>query len=177
MKIKIILSFIAFTFLFAAFGQNNSAIDSLKSIIRTAKADTAKVNCLNALSVQYRNIGDKKMAMQYADSALELAQTLDFKKGIFKSHRNIVHVYAVMGFPPESLENYFANLKIFEEIGNKMSIASCYGNIGIVYEVMGNYPEALTTLLESLDVFEEIDDVEWQTGLFNNLGYLYLDRR
>ena len=53
MNIKIVLSFIAFTIMFGAFGQNNSAIDSLENILKTAKADTVKVNCLNSLSRQY----------------------------------------------------------------------------------------------------------------------------
>jgi len=68
MNIRIILSFIAFTFLFGAFGQNNSVIDSLKSIIRTAKEDTIKVNNLCSLSQEYLIINDLKSSIMPAIS-------------------------------------------------------------------------------------------------------------
>ena len=72
--------------------------------------------------------------MQYAESALVLANTLDYKKGIVDSYNNITIAYMRMGYPPEALENYFTCLKIFEEIGHKGGIASsCYINIGNVY--------------------------------------------
>ncbi len=175
MNIRIILSFIAFTFLFGAFGQNHSVIDSLENILKTAKADTAKVDYMIALSFKYRNIIDFKTALQYADSALELAQTLDYKKGIYESHRKMVLVYAQMGFPPESLEKYFAHLKIFEERGMKRGITSCYHNIGIVYGYMGNYPEALEYHLIALKIAEEIRNKHFIASCYGSIGSVYKD--
>jgi len=152
MNIRIILSFIAFTFMFGAFGQNNSAIDSLESILKTAKADTTKVNCLNALSKQYRIMSEYKMAMQYAESALSLAKTLDYRKGIADSYNKIGNVKKHQGNYPETLKNYCACLKIREEIGDKKGSASAYFWIGTIYEYQSNYPEALKNYCASLKI-------------------------
>ena len=56
----------------------------------------------------------------------------------------------------KALENYFASLKIKEEIGDKKNIANTYGNIGLVYINQGNYPEALKNHFASLKIREEI---------------------
>ena len=40
-------------------------------------------------------------------------------------YNNIGVVYQYMGNYPEALKNYFAALKIFEEIGDKKGIANC----------------------------------------------------
>jgi tetratricopeptide (TPR) repeat protein len=106
MKVKIILSIIALTLIFGAFGQNNSVIDSLENILKTAKADTTKVNCLNSLSSEYMKISDYKMSMQYAESALVLANTLDYKKGIADSYYNIGNTYKNQGKYQEALNLY-----------------------------------------------------------------------
>jgi len=173
MNKRIILTIIAFTFLFGAFGQYNLTIDSLENILKTAKADTVKVDYMNAISFQYRNINDFKTAKQYADSALELAQTLDYKEGIYESHRKMVLVYAQIGFPPESLGKYFAHLKIFDERGLKKGITSCYHNIGIVYGYMGNYPEALEYHLIALKIAKEIRNKHFIASCYGSIGSVY----
>ena len=173
MNIKILLSLIAFTMMFGVFGQNNSAIDSLNNVLKTAIADTAKVNCLNALSSEYRKISDNEMAMQNAESALELAKTLDYKKGIAISYKHIGAYYGLQGNYPEALNNYFTSLKIFEEIGDKKGIGYSYDNIGIVNANMGNYPEAIRNYLTSLKIFEEIGDKKGMSYSYNSLGNIY----
>ena len=82
MKTKINLTALLLSLIFSAFGQKNAVIDSLENVLKNAKADTAKVHCLNELSSEYLKITDYKMSLQYAESALELAKTLDYKKGI-----------------------------------------------------------------------------------------------
>jgi signal transduction histidine kinase len=170
MNIKIVLSFIAFTIMFGAFGQNHSAIDSLKNILKTAKADTVNVNCLNSLSSEYSKISDYKMSMQYAESALVLANTLDYKKGIADSYNNIGGVYWRQGSYQVALEHFLASLKIFEEIGDKVGIAGANLNIGYVYWIQDNYHEANKYLQASLKISEEIGHDNIIVANYNLLG-------
>src|SRR5210317_1794304 len=115
MKAKIILSIIALTVIFGAFGQSSSVIDSLELVLKTAKEDTVKVNRLNLLSEEYRNISDFENAMQYAESSLGLADRLNYNKGIADSYTNIGLVYYDQGNFPEALNNHFASLQIRKE--------------------------------------------------------------
>ncbi|MBI4946890.1 MAG: tetratricopeptide repeat protein, partial [Bacteroidetes bacterium] len=75
---------------------------------------------------------------------------------------------------PEALKNYFASLKIYEELKDKKGIAMSYNNIGIIYRNQGNYPEALKNYFASLKIFEEIGDKDGIARCFINLGTLYI---
>lgn len=159
--------------MFGAYGQNNATIDSLKTVLKTAKEDTAKVKSLLSLSGTYRGISDYEMSMQYADSALELSKTLNYKRGIATSYSHIGNNYDNQGKYLDALENLFASLKIYEEIGYKKGIARCFDSIGIVYSNMGNYSEALGFYWKSLKIFEEIGDKKGMSHAYNSIGVVY----
>ena len=85
---------------------------------------------MNALSFKYRNINDYKTAMQYAESALELAQTLDYKNGINES---------ALPIPVKTIEEHFQRVK----------------NLGIDFD--GVLDKQIADGLESFkDAFKEI---------------------
>ena len=83
MKAKIILSIVALMLISGASGQINTVIDSLELDLKVAKEDTVKVKSLNSLSDQYSDIGDFEKAMQYAESALALAERFNRSMAIF----------------------------------------------------------------------------------------------
>lgn len=173
MIIRIIFSFIVFTYMFCAFSQNNAAIDSLENILKTASQDTAKVNCLDSLSSEYMKISDYKMSMQYADSALDLAKTLDYKKGIARSYNNIGWINEKQHNYQKAEENYFEAMKINKEIGDKKSIAHNYNAIGYINECQSNYPEAMESYIAALKVFQEIGDTNSIADSYNKMGAVY----
>ena len=59
-------------------------IDSLKNVLKTAKEDTVKINCLNALAWEVKS-NDPDKAIQYSKGALTLSEKINFKKGIADS--------------------------------------------------------------------------------------------
>jgi len=70
----------------------------------------------------------------------------------------------------EALKNYYACLKIKEEIGDKSGIAFTYMNIGVIYDTQNNYPEALKMYFSSLKIEEEIGDKQGEANCLVNLG-------
>jgi len=62
--------------------QNTAKIDSLLTVLETAKEDTAKANNLYILSMQLITARDYDRAKEYANSALSLSEILNFKFGI-----------------------------------------------------------------------------------------------
>src|SRR5665213_1073478 len=71
----------------------NKNIDSLLTLIKTDKADTNKVIHSYKICTEFRNIGLYDTALHYGNTALQLAQQLNFKKGIASSYNNIGSVY------------------------------------------------------------------------------------
>ena len=151
-------------------------IDSLQSILSTAKEDTNKVNTLNLLGKEMELIGDFDKGIEYSQDALSLSQKLNFKKGIAKACNGLGNCNMQQGKFPEALKNYFAALKIREDIGDKKGIAASYNNIGGIYFQQGNYPEALKNYFASLKIKEAIGDKRGIAYSYHNIGNIYKER-
>jgi len=161
---------------FDALLAQNKQIDSLLSVLATAKEDTAKVNTLNNLSRQLEKIGRYAEARKYADDALFLAEKIGFKKGTANALNNIGNIYHEQSNYGEALKNHFAALKIREEIGDKKGIAASYNNIGFIYGDQGNDAEALKKHFDALKIRKEIGDKEGIASSYNHIGNSYLSQ-
>ncbi len=154
-----------------SFSQQNK-IDSLLNILKTAKEDTTKVNLLNGICWEYKDISPDT-AQIYSLQSLELSKKINYKQGIATSYNNSGVVFAYKGDNDKSLENFFKSLKMQEEIGNKKMIANMYNNIGIIYKNKGDYAKSIEAHLKSLAVKEELKDKEGMALSYGNLGLLY----
>ena len=175
MKKQIFLHFSFFILSSFCFSQNVK-IDSLLTILKTAKEDTLKVNILNNLFLQYEFENDEK-AKEYLDKAFELSQKI---ASLAIGKKSLANTYIHLGFfaddkgnYPEALKNYFAALKIYKAIGDKTGEADSYNNIGIIYRAIGNYPESLKNHFAALKIREKIGDKKGIAGSYNNIGSIY----
>ena len=154
------------------FAQNKN-IDSLLTLLKNDKPDTNKVIHSYKLCSEYMRIGEYDNALHFGNVALQLAQKLNFKKGVSKSYNSIGNVYYRQGNYPEALKNHFTSLKLKEAIGDKAGIADSYNNIGNVYYNQGNYPDALKNHFASLQLQEAIGDKKGIATSYNNIGNVY----
>ncbi len=158
----------------AAFCQKpTSKIDSLLNLLKTDKPDTNKVTHLFKLCSEFENIGLYDTAIQYGNCALQLAQQLNFKKGIADSYSNIGIVYYYQGNYSKTIEDWLQALKIDEEQKNKKGMATHLGNIGIVYNEQGDYSKALEYYFKALKMAEDIGYKKLQAGNLSNIGSVY----
>jgi len=151
----------------------NRIIDSLLVVLEIAKEDTNKVNTLNDLAHQSRINGENEKAMQYGNSALSLAEKINFKHGEIGALRNIGKINAVQGNLPEAMENFIAALKISEEIGAKLGIGDGYISIGNIHTEQGNYPEAMESYNTAIQILKEIGDKEGMAASYSNIGNIH----
>lgn len=157
---------------FVSFAQNK-AIDSLRTVLKTAKEDTMRVKALNDLSYEYSLEANYDAEMSFATEALDLAKKLSWKKGQAAALSNIGGAFDGKGIYAEALKYYFASLKIREEIGDKKGIAYSYNNIGTIYDATGNYTDALKNYFASLKILQEIGNKRGIGALYNNIGNAY----
>ena len=109
-------TFYIYFFLFSVAGiAQNKQIDSLLSVLKTAREDSNKVNILYQLS----ELCDAEDILKYAEPSLKLSEKLNYKKGIANSFNNIGFVHSENGQVEKALEFYIHALKIQEEIGDK----------------------------------------------------------
>lgn len=173
MIIKKILFLFTLSFIGLTCFSQNTTIDSLYTVLKTAKEDTNKVNTLNILSDQLCGISDYEQSKSYADKAFVLSEKLNFKKGKANTYSNIGSIYSHQGKYPESLKNYSTALKIKEEIGDKKGTAGLYLGIGTIQYYQSNFPEALNNYLTALKKFEEINDKNGIANSYLGIGIIY----
>ena len=108
--------FLLFVLPFFSHSQNSRKIDSLLTLLKTAKEDTNKVKQLNKISSEYIAIDSINNAMNYANAALQIAQNLNFKKGIANSYSCIGHIYYLQDNYIKTIEYWLKALNIAEEL-------------------------------------------------------------
>ena len=148
-------------------------VDSLLSVIKTAKEDTNKVVSLNELSWEYLNLSASNKADSVSKIALKLSQNLDYKRGIARSYKNIGYAYEDKGNYMEALKSQLEFLRIESEIGERNGISAANNNIGNIYTHLGNYSEALKSYQSSLKIKLEINDKRGIANGYNNIGNIY----
>jgi tetratricopeptide (TPR) repeat protein len=150
----------------------NKKTDSLSVLLAKDKADTNKIDHLNALGweLMYQN---PDSAISLGNQALELAEKLNNPKRIGGSSSNLGVYYWLKGEFPTSLAFQFKALKIRESIRDKKGIATSLGNIGIVYWNQANYLKALENLERALKIMEELQDKNGIAKNTANIGVIH----
>lgn len=171
MRFGYFLSFFIFIS-FNSFCQNRT-IDSLNKLLKIDIEDTNKVNHLYKLGDEYRKIGSYNNVLTYCTPALELANKLDFKKGLSITYNIIGITYYQQGNHPKALDCYLKSLKLAEELGNKNEIMRPLGNIGIMYMEQKDYSKALEYYFKALQMAQQLKNKNRIGVYFANIGIAY----
>lgn len=159
---------------FAGYSQNRT-IDSLIVILETTKDDTTRVELLLSLS---RNlyIAQPEEAIRFANDAKNLAEELNYQKGLAYALKNIGLGYYFQGNYFETINYWQQSLNIFEATGDKVGVSNLLSNLGAVNNNEGDDTKALELYLESLKVAEEINDSLRIVTALINIGLVYLKK-
>jgi tetratricopeptide (TPR) repeat protein len=157
------------------FSQQNS-IDSLKNILTHSIDDTSKINTLNILSWELRNI-DPDTAITLSTQALQISQRSQWTKGIANSARQIGWFNYLKGDYRLGLNHLLRALTAYEEmiassdpsltLEGKTGKSRTLGNIGTIYQVQSDYPKAVDFYFKALKMDEELSN---KIGIARNLG-------
>ncbi len=149
-----------------------SQLDSLKVLMAQQAADTVKVNLfLEASGLLFRSEPDSALA--YAQEAIDLGESLGFKKGVGYGFKNIGIFYYNKGDFDEALGYWEKSLEAFEEIDFKLGISNIQSNIGAIYQTKGDDPKALEYFIQSLRNAELVGDTLRMATAQLNIGTAY----
>lgn len=171
-----ILSILLFFFCMPAFSPAQSGeMDSLLSLLRSAKPDTNKVQLLETITYQYYYSGDFDQAISYAEQTHVLADQLGDKKRNATALNILGNLNNIQGNITKALEFYKRSLKIREDMQDKNAISASLSNIGLAYDYIGDYPKALDHFLRSLRMSEETGDENGSASTYVSIGNVYID--
>ena len=149
-----------------------ASIDSLKSVLQQATADTQKVKLLIALSKSTRS-ENLDSSYSYASRAYELAKKCgDTKRKLSAQLQQGLARY-FMGEPDEALKLYFTALAEAEQLKFELIIPQLLTNIGIAYEHQLKLKQALEIHQKALAIFIAQKDEKGMTLSYSNMGGIY----
>jgi len=156
-------------------------IDSLFTVLKTVKEDSAKVKTLIALSDEFSDNPDT--AFYFVNLSLVLAKKINDKMKIAAAHFAIGRVLIDLGKYEEALKNFNDALTLYDELFTSANTAiklkilkrkgNVYNGIGEINWYQANYPEGLKNLFTALRIFQEIRYKKGTAYAYNNLGSIY----
>jgi len=132
---------------------------------------------LSRLTKQARELatnGKQIEALMICDLALNIAQRLDDKRGMFVALRVKGGVARARGDNRQALEYYDQCLKLAEEIGDKTIIGDALNSMAIVYAFQSDYPKALELFQRNLQIKEELGNKRDIAIELSNIGNIYI---
>ncbi len=170
--------FITFVFLLLFYCCNaQSHLDSMildlkNKIANSSQEDTTLVKHYNGLSY-YTRKGNPEESLGYVQKALEIAEKINDRSGIFQSYENLGFLHMNKGEFSEA-ESYFKKVYDYAiEIDKKPLMAQALDNIGHIYYNQGDYKTALEQFEKSLTIKEkhsiprDVGDSYLQVGLLS----------
>jgi len=154
-----------------SYGDNT--IDSLKKVLKTNQADTAKAKTLNTLIIDLITLGNYPQADSLIQEELTISGKIAFKQGIANAvlAKGIVDYY--QGLYSEALICLYDSHKKFDTIDDQHGIASSILYIGYVYEGQSEYKKALDKFNESSLLFAALKDDDYNATAIIHIGNIY----
>ncbi len=151
-------------------------IDSLTKIISTLADDSNKVNALNSLGKVYFSTNADE-AILTSKKARELAEKINFTKGIALALKNSGIGFYKKGQYVEALSDWELSKKIYEKAGDKKGVANMLSNLGVIYRDQADDEKALDLYLQALKIAEEIKDSVRTMTVLLNIGTIYGEKQ
>ncbi|KPK84405.1 MAG: hypothetical protein AMS27_10035 [Bacteroides sp. SM23_62_1] len=164
--------FLLFLFVSLICSAQLSEIDSLRTLLAASREDTVKVNILLTLSSNLYRLSPAE-AIQLSTEAKELAEKLDFQRGVATALKYIGMGHYIQGHYSETINFWQHSLTAFESINDTAGIANMLNNLGAVYNNVGDDARALELYLESLKIAEGINDPLRVLTAMINIGLIY----
>lgn len=153
-------------------GQNKS-IDSLLSILNSAKQDSNKVKLFNDLAAKYISINNTAKAITYTDSSEILATSLNYKIG--KANAIVLKGQAESkkGNWENAVSKYKLAANLYHELGDKIAEANTFTNIAFEHTKKDSYVEALRYRHAAMKLYEELGNKDGLMTTYLGIGSVY----
>ncbi|NQU52385.1 MAG: tetratricopeptide repeat protein [Bacteroidetes bacterium] len=163
--------------LFSITGYTQDAkTDSLKALLQTTMEDSTKIELLNTISYSLFT-SEPSEAIDYGTRAMELAEKINYKKGLAYAFKNIGLGHYMQGDFLEVLVFWERSLTAFESIDDKLGVANILNNLGAIYFNQGDDAKAIDFYLRSLSASEEIGDKLRIATALVNIGGVYYNKK
>lgn len=156
--------------------QKQEKLDSLFQVLERAKHDTNRVQTMIDISSEYAT-NNIKNALQYCESASQLAEKTGNERLMALSIYNAGLIYFNAGLLEQSANNFYRYLEIEQNKKNDEAVVATLVNIGAIHLQMKqldkagqNFEAALDILLRHRDSAKDSLQNNALATVYNNLG-------
>ena len=121
----------------------------------------------------YIKYNDYSQSIQYLDSALNVAQTLQDSNKLAKSYNALGSVNYKIGHYQLALTNYQKSLEIAEKKNIKQGLPSLYANIALIHEKQQDYDLALEYFKKAYNITHKLGVKDAYAPTAMNLAHIY----
>jgi len=173
MKNFIFLSILVYALsIFNIYGQNTSSFS--KNDENSVYIDS--IESLNILSRDLTFI-DAAKAMEYAQDALRLSLTYNYKIGEGYAYLNLGSLYNLNEIYILGMDYIQKSLTIFKNNNDSEGLANSYISLGLLYGDLQNFEEQVKYYKLSFDIFKKLDIPDRIAVSAHNLGESYYNNK
>jgi signal transduction histidine kinase len=143
-------------------------IDSLLIALPKMKDDTNKVKAITQI-VRTQYALNPLAGVAYAQQALQLAEKINWKKGIANCHNNLGLMIADTGNNALAITHFEKSLVLNTELDSKFNIINNLNNLGRSYQRQSDFSKASDYYFKALAVAEEIKSNEQISLVASNI--------
>lgn len=148
-----------------------------RTVVLNAQPELVTPDLVKGLAKQAKELlarGKQTEALTICDLALNIAQKLNDKSGMFVTLRVKGDVEHMRGNPKQALEYYEQCLKLAEELGDKASIGDALNGLATVYFRQSDYMKALALYQRNLEIRQELGHKLEAARELTNIGNIYV---
>lgn len=155
------------------YGQHSDRkIDSLKLVLNAEKNANLQVDLMNEIAKYYRFVQLDK-GLEYAESALGIAEKNNYQEGIATANYNLGANYFYQGDYSKSLEFYSKALEFHQRLNDKKAVSNTRAGISSVYFSLGEYNKSLELFNQILQEYRNDKNTIGVAQTYSNIGTLF----
>lgn len=130
---------------------------------------------LNNLGNAYRFQGNYKLAIEYHEQALAIAQTIGEKHQIGRALAGLGNAYCCRGEYSCGIDYYKQSLENLQDTEDKTAKGAVLGNLGFAYSCIEDYRTAFDYFQQCLNVARAVGDIAGVGTALASFGSIYND--
>lgn len=155
------------------FGQDQTEIDSLLHLVNSNVHDTSKVEVYIKLVNRYSFTDSAKVA-EYANQAIQLAERIDYPKGISRVYHELGWHQLDLGAPlDEVISTFELGLQFAKQAKYDEGVSAALTGLGVTYKEMANYDKAIDLYKEALAIDEKCGNKTGIAVSYSNIAEIH----
>lgn len=157
-----------------SFGQTNTEIDSLKSVVSSSSTTKDKAAAYSRLSWLHI-LQDVEKSIAYNDTAFTLYKELDDKIGLANTNYKYGVIERFRGNYTRAIDHMDESLKFYEKEKDTLWMANTLFQVGVIYSLLGDNEKSLKTFYSAVSNYESLGMTQHLGTVYNSIGIVQND--